>query len=142
MKDTIGRSDYFDFPELKLIDVPSKIDSGAYMSVIHCTEFKVENDVLEFKFGKHKKFKFPDKTYQTKKFTVKEITSSNGESEKRYTISTAVRIMGEDIETIFTLTDRGDMHSPVLIGRLALENFLIDVTKTNVSFESKYKYEK
>lgn len=140
MKQIIGRSDYFDFPELQIKDVPCKIDTGAYMSAIHCTDMKVENDILEFKFGKHNKFSFPDKLYQTKKFTVKEITSSNGESEKRYTISTAIRVFNEDIETIFTLTDREAMHSPVLIGRLALEQFLVDVKKTNQSFQSKYKF--
>ena len=140
MKAILGRNDYFDFPELKLKDVPCKIDSGAFMSVIHCTEMKVVGEELHFKLGKHPNFKFPDKVYHTKKFTVKEITSSNGESENRYTVSTSIRVFEEDVETIFTLTSRETMHSPVLIGRLALENYLIDVTKTNQSFEKKYKY--
>lgn len=140
MKKIIGRTDYFDYPELQLKDVPCKIDTGAYMSALHCTDMKVENDTLEFRLGKHDNFKFPDKLYQTKKFTVKEITSSNGESEKRYTISTTLTVFNEDIETIFTLTDRSPMHSPVLIGRLALTNLLVDVKKTNQSFQSKYKF--
>ena len=139
MKPILGKSDYFDFSELQLTEVPCKIDSGAYMSVIHCTDATVTDGELEFKFGKHSAFKFPEKTYKTPKYTVKEITSSNGESEKRYTISTAIKIFGKEYETIFTLTDRLSMNSPVLIGRLALASFLIDVTKKNQSFESKYR---
>lgn len=142
MKDILGRKDFFDFPELKIKDVPCKIDSGAFMSVIHCTEMEVVDDYLQFKFGKHPNFHFPEKEYRTKKFSVNEITSSNGDTEKRYTVRTPIRILNQEEESEFTLTTREEMESPVLIGRLALENFLIDVTKTNVSFEGKYKFKK
>ena len=40
----------------------------------------------------------------------------------------------------FTLTDRKDMESPVLIGRITLDKkFLIDVSLTNVNFNKHFK---
>ena len=140
MKKIIGRKDYLDFPELQLTNVPCKIDTGAIISALHCEHMEVKNDELYFKIKSHKSFKFPDKMYKTKKYTIKEITSSNGETENRYTIKTVIRIFNEDIETILTLTDRSTMTYPVLIGRLALKNYLVDVTQTNLSFQEKYKF--
>ena len=140
MKDIIGRSDYFDFSELGLKQIPCKIDTGAYTNAMHCSEFKVENDALFFKIADHPNFKLPsEKWYKSTKFTTREVKSSNGQSEKRYTIFTPVKILNKTIETEFTLTDRKEMESPVLIGRLCLTDFLIDVTLTNVSFNKAFK---
>lgn len=138
MKQILGRVDYFDFSELNIKDVPVKIDSGAYLNSIHCTEKKLEGDILYFTIGQHKQFKFPDKEYKTTNFTVNEITSSNGEAEQRFTIKTPVIIFGQTVEAEFTLTDRSEMVMPILIGRTALKDFLIDVTLKNASFKDKY----
>jgi hypothetical protein len=40
MKITIGRADKADFPELSLLDIDLKIDSGAYTSSVHCTNIE------------------------------------------------------------------------------------------------------
>ena len=40
MKITIGRVDKADFPELSLMKIDVKIDSGAYTSSIHCSNIK------------------------------------------------------------------------------------------------------
>ena len=141
MKPILGRSDYFDFPELRLVDVPVKIDSGAYMSTLHCVDaIVVDDDCLRFRLSPHRAYEFSTRVYETKKFTIKEITSSNGDSEQRYVVSTSIRIFAEDVETTFTLADRSTMNTPVLIGRLALEHYLLDVTKTNQSFQHKYDF--
>ena len=140
MKEIIGRSDYFDFPELGLKDIPCKIDTGAYTNAMHCSEYKLENDVLFFKLADHPNFKLPsEKWYKSTKFTTREVRSSNGESEKRYTIFTPVIILNKTINTEFTLTDRKEMESPILIGRICLESYLIDITLKNVSFNKKFK---
>lgn len=140
MKEIIGRSDYFDFPELNLLRVPCKIDTGAYTNAIHCSETKVEDGVLKFKIGDHPNFSLPkDKWYQTKKFTKSNVKSSNGATENRYTISTNIKILDKTMEVEFTLTDREEMETPVLIGRVCLNDFLIDVTLTNVSFKKNFR---
>jgi hypothetical protein len=139
-KQIIGRSDYFDFPELGLLRVPSKIDTGAYTNVMHCSESKVENNVLFFKIADHPNFKLPqDKWYKSTKFETRNVRSSNGQAETRYTVFTNVKILDQNIETEFTLTDRKEMEVPVLIGRICLDKFLVDVTLTNVSFKNNFK---
>lgn len=140
MKDIIGRSDYLDFPELALLRVPSKIDTGAYTNVMHSSEMKVKDDVLYFKIADHPNFKLSeDKWYKSTKFTTRNVRSSNGDTETRFTVFTNVKILNETIETEFTLTDRKEMEVPVLIGRICLEKFLVDVTLTNVSFKNGFK---
>lgn len=140
MKPIIGRSDYFDFPELNLLRVPCKIDTGAYTNVMHCSEAVVEGDVLKFKLGDHPNFKLKeDKWYKSTKFTTSNVRSSNGETENRFTVYTSVKILDKTIEAEFTLTNRKEMETPVLIGRICLTDFLIDVTLTNVSFKNAFK---
>lgn len=140
MKEIIGRSDYFNFPELGLLRVPAKIDTGAYTNVMHSSETKMQDDVLYFKIADHPNFKLPaDKWYKSTKFTTRDVRSSNGETETRFTVYTTVEILNEKIETEFTLTDRKEMEVPVLIGRICLEKFLVDVTLTNVSFKKNFK---
>jgi len=140
VKDIIGRSDYFDFIELNLPRVPCKIDTGAYTNVMHCSESKVEGDVLKFKIADHPNYNLPkDKWYQSTKFTTSNVRSSNGETENRYTVYTNFKVLDKTIETEFTLTDRSKMETPVLIGRIALTDFLVDVTLTNVNFKKAFK---
>ena len=139
MKEIIGRTDFIDFPELQIKDIPVKIDTGAYTNAMHSAETKLEGDALFFKIGDHPNFKISDKWYKSTKFTTQKVKSSNGETETRFTIYTPIKILNQTIETEFTLTDRKDMEIPVLIGRISLEKFLVDVTLTNVNFKSKFK---
>lgn len=141
MKPILGRSDFFDFPELQLKDVPVKIDTGAYTNAMHCPETKIEDGALFFKLTKHPNFNLNDRWYKSTKFDTRSVRSSNGETETRYTVFTPVVILGKTIETEFTLTDRKEMEVPILIGRICLSGFLIDTTITNVNFKKKFKSE-
>jgi hypothetical protein len=61
-----------------------------------------------------------------KRVTVK---SSNGETSRRYLISTRVRLNGFTVRTQFTLFDRSDMKYQVLLGRKFLRGrFVVDVS--------------
>ncbi len=62
----------------------------------------------------------------------KEIKNSFGEVEKRYMIKTTVKIGSKRIKSVISLTDRGTMRYPVLIGRKLLKNrFIVDVSLLN-----------
>ncbi len=129
---TIGRRELIDFPELGLFGIAAKIDTGAYTTALHCHDIREENGVLYFKLldPSH-----PDYTEKEQKFTLysqKEIKNSAGESEKRYIIKTIVRIGKKRIKSVISLTDRGTMRYPVLIGRKLLRNkFVVDVSLLN-----------
>ncbi|MGZ4118658.1 MAG: putative ATP-dependent zinc protease, partial [Bacteroidia bacterium] len=77
----------------------------------------------------------PDYNKQEQKFAEyfqKEIKNSFGETEKRYIIKTIVKIGRKRIKSVISLTDRGTMRYPVLIGRKLLKNrFIVDVSLLN-----------
>ena len=80
------------------------------------------------------------KDYEIYDFKEKRVRSSNGQLQYRYLIKTSVIIFGKKYKTEFTLTDRGKMKYPILIGRKLLnKNFVVDVSKLNLSLKSKQK---
>jgi hypothetical protein len=129
---TIGRREVIDFPELGLVGITAKVDTGAYTTALHCHDIREENGVLYFKLldPTH-----PDYNQQEQKFTEysqKEIKNSFGEIEKRYIIKSIVKIGRKRIKSVISLTDRGNMRYPVLIGRKLLKNrFVVDVSLLN-----------
>jgi len=132
IKTVIGRTEKVDFPELNLFNIPAKIDTGAYTSSLHCHDIHEENKVLHFKLvdSSHKEYNYKD--HQFTEYFQKKIKNSFGEMEVRYTIKTLVRIGNKRIRTKITLSDRGSMKYPVLIGRSLLKNhFIVDVGLTD-----------
>ena len=129
-KQIIGRLETVDFPELGLRGISAKIDTGAYSSTLHCQDIKVSGGaekILTFKV-----LGSPEKENQFKDFSQKKIKNSFGEAEKRYVIKTQIKIAGRLIKSIISLTDRGNMRYPVLIGRKLLKNkFVVDVSLKN-----------
>lgn len=114
-----------DFPELGIFDIAAKIDTGAYSSTLHCSNIQLKEKKLFFKIENEKEHVFTE-------FLQKKIKNSFGEVEKRYLIKTKIRIAGRVIKSIISLTDRGNMRYPVLIGRRLLKNkFVVDVSLKN-----------
>jgi hypothetical protein len=128
----IGRREEVDFPELGVYGLTAKIDTGAYTTAIHCYSIREENGILYFKLldPAH-----PFHNEQEKKFTEyaqKEIKNSFGEIENRYIIKTVIKIGRKRIKSVISLSNRGNMRYPVLIGRKLLKNrFIVDVSKLN-----------
>lgn len=72
---------------------------------------------------------YRDKEIYFSNYTTRTIKNSFGDTEERYIIVTAVKIMGRRIKTAVTLTNRGNMKYPMLIGRRLLKNkFIVDVS--------------
>jgi len=141
----IGRQDIVDFPDLFLFELPVKIDSGAYTSSLHC------HNIEEFIFQEQTKIKFNlldpnheqyhEKEYVFEDYTIKTVKSSNGISEERYSIKTNIQIFDQILPIELTLTERGNMKFPVLIGRKFLSKyFVIDTTKKNLSVKKSIIY--
>ena len=60
----VGWRELFHFPELKLVNIPGKIDTGAWSNVLHCDEINLIDDKLNVKIGNNNyifdKFKIID----------------------------------------------------------------------------------
>ena len=124
-KQIIGRKELVDFPELEVKGIQAKIDTGAYSNTLHCSEIKVQDKKLCFKVLNEKEHCFET-------FSQKKIKNSFGEAEKRYIIRTKIKIAGRVIKSIISLSNRGNMRYPVLIGRRLLKNkFVVDVSLKN-----------
>jgi len=126
----IGRREFVDFPLLGIFNIESKIDTGAYTSSIHCDEIKRvrqtnDKELLCFTL-------LDGVTHSCDNFTTKKIKNSFGEMEERFVIKTIIHIGKKKINTTVSLTNRGSMKYPVLIGRRAIKGkFLVDVNKVH-----------
>ncbi|SRR5258706_482007 len=135
---TLGRSDRVDLPGLGLKSIHAKIDTGAYTCSLHCSGNEVVNGVLEFVLLDEEHPEFTGRRYFFKEFDQREIKNSFGEAELRYVIKTKIKIFDRVIRAEFSLSNRGNLKFPVLLGRKILRNrFLIDVTKKDLSFSAK-----
>ena len=132
---TLGRSDRVDLPGLSLEDIQAKIDTGAYTSSLHCLRAEVVDGELEFVLLDEEHPEFTGMKYRFKKFDQREIKNSFGEAELRFVIKTKVKIYDTVVRAEFSLSNRGNLKFPVLLGRKILRHrFLIDVTKKDLSF--------
>ncbi len=128
----IGRAERIGFPELDIISVPAKVDTGADASSIWA-----DNVVLK-KDGLYVIFFSPDSEYYTglthifpkNTYSVTRIANSFGHKEIRYKLKLKVKIKKRVVRATFTLSDRSEKLYPILLGRKLLNGkFLVDVQK-------------
>ncbi|MEQ8927640.1 MAG: RimK/LysX family protein [Fulvivirga sp.] len=143
-KDIIGRNEVVDLPEMELFQLRAKIDTGAYTSAIHYHHAEVikkdGEETLHFTLLDPSHAEYNDKDFYFKKFKTKKIKNSFGQSEERYIIEATIRIFDKNILTEFSLSDRGNLKFPLLLGRKLLnKHFIVDTSKKNLSLKSSKK---
>jgi len=143
----IGRKDKADFPELHLVNIDIKIDTGAYTSTIHSHDIREvdidEEKYIEFQLLDPSHPNYSDEIFKTKRFVKKKVKNSFGESELRFFVKTQIIIFGKDYPIELSLSDRSNMKYPILIGRKLLnKRFMVDTTKKNLSYKLKKKKKK
>lgn len=142
-KKTIGRIDKLDLPDMGLVDVDVKIDTGAFSSSIHCSRIEIvevnRESLLHFVLLDPSHVSYNKKSFFFRDFQKKRIKNSFGQAETRFVIRTSIKIFGKLFLTEFSLSNRGNLRFPVLLGRKLLKKeFLVDVSKNNLSFKEKY----
>ena len=136
----LGRYDRVDLPGLGLENIHAKVDTGAYTSSLHCRQAKVVDGVLQFILLDEEHPEFTGMTFSFSEFEERDIKNSFGETERRFVIVTPLKILNEEITAEFSLSNRGSLKFPILIGRKILRNrFIIDVGKKNQSYHAKRK---
>lgn len=138
----IGRLDRIDIPELKLFDLDAKIDTGAYGCALHCHHIEVIQidgiPTLQFDLLDPEHPEYEKEVFHFIEFGEKTVRSTNGKAEHRYTINAQLVIFNKSYPVEFSLTNRAEMRTPVLLGRKFLrKRFLVDVTKKNLSYQQK-----
>jgi hypothetical protein len=143
MQKILGRYDRVDLPQMGLYNIHAKIDTGAYTCSLHCFKAEVVDGRLEFILLDEEHPEFTGMKFVVDKFEERHIRNSFGDMERRFVIITSIKIFNEEIIAEFSLSNRGSLKFPILIGRKILrDRFLIDVKKKNVSYREKRKQRK
>jgi hypothetical protein len=142
VKNTIGRKDKVDFPELKLKNIDIKVDTGAYTSAIHCHKIEVKEidgkETLTFTLLDPSHPQYGDQELSTENFKEKRVKNSFGSSEKRFIIKTNIRLFGKKYFIELSLSERGEMRFPILIGRkFLMGKYIVDPSKYDISHKLK-----
>jgi len=139
-KITIGRKDKANFPEFGLKNLDIKVDTGAYTSSIHCHKIEKQEKngkvylVFTLLDPSHPQYK--DQEISMEKYKEKSIKSSFGSLEKRFIIETEILLFGQKHKIDLSLSERGEMKFPILIGRRFLKGkFIVDTSKSNLSYK-------
>jgi ribosomal protein S6--L-glutamate ligase len=123
----LGWEEWIGLPKLGLPAIKAKVDTGARTSSLHA--FTVEPfgppGRQKVRFGVHPIPEKPEVEVYCSADVLdrREVTSSNGETELRYTIATEMMIGGKSWPINLTLSDREGMSFHMLLGRQALENY-------------------
>lgn len=134
----IGRKDKAYFPDLGLKGLDIKMDTGAYTSAIHCHHIELKEkdgkEILIFKLLDPSHPKYSDQELSVTRFEEKRIKSSFGVSEKRFVIQTNIMLFGKKYPIQLSLSKRGEMKFPILIGRrFLMGKFIVDPSKYDLS---------
>jgi hypothetical protein len=130
----IGWQESVALPELGAGPLIAKIDTGARSAALHADDIRI------WGHGQRRKVRFRVPRNARSKRTIecelplhdlRRVKSSNGQTELRAVVSTAIKIGNHIIEAEVTLTTRSDMGAAMLIGRSSLRGmFLVDPARS------------
>ncbi len=118
----IGWHECISLPDLELRDFAVKVDTGAKTTALHADNIRVEIrdgkrwvlfDAPVIKGAELRRCEFPI-------FTKRDITNTSGTPETRIVIRTPMVLAGRRWKIDISLTDRGSMRFPLILGRRAL----------------------
>lgn len=128
MRKIIGRLEKIYFKDLNL-KVTSKIDTGAWRSVLHVDGLELKDDFLYFWIGTK------ENIFMIREFETASVKNSFGDIQQRYCIKLKIKIGKKNYKLDVSLTDRSNMRYSCLLGRSFLRKygFIVDVTKKNIN---------
>jgi hypothetical protein len=120
----IGWHECISLPKLGLQDFAVKVDTGAKTTALHADDIEIFLKEGE----KWVRFRSPEipgtmpRTCAFPVFTKRDITNTSGQPETRIIIRTPMVLAGRRWKIDISLTDRGTMRFPLILGRRALRN--------------------
>lgn len=131
-RDICGWREIVSLPELGVLHIRAKVDTGARTSSLHATDIELfERGGEEWARFKIDAVEDHHQIVEAPRVAHRRITSSNGESQERLIIKTELAMGTQIFRAEFSLADRSDMLFPMLIGRTALRRrFLVDSAKS------------
>ena len=141
---TFGWEEWIALPDLGLPAIKAKVDTGARTSALHAHDIETfgSANTPKVRFNVHP---IPGRrdiaiTCSAPLVDRREVTSSNGETETRYVISSTLDVGGQSWPIEITLTNRDGMNSRMLLGRTALGDH-ITIAPTEKRLQPDLSYE-
>lgn len=125
----IGWHECISLPDLGLTDFAVKVDTGAKTTALHAVDIETFYEADK----KWVRFRSPDISGVASRvltfpvFTKRDITNTSGTPETRIVIRTPMVLAGRRWKIDISLTDRGTMRFPLILGRRALRHHNIAV---------------
>lgn len=136
----IGFREWASLPDIGLMAIKGKIDTGAKTSSLHAFDISLEKKGTKtyVNFNVHplqNDFSF---VVRCRALLVDQrvVTDSGGHKEERYVIKTTMILNNFKKRIELTLTNRETMKYRMLIGRAALKHFYIDPTQSYLAGKS------
>jgi hypothetical protein len=130
-KPVLGYIEDISLPDLG-VQCLAKVDTGACTSSLHAEQIETFDRDGQLWVRFHVKFDNDeitiDQVCEAPVIAQRTIASSNGQRSQRYVIRTRMSARGETFNAEISLSHRGSMRYPMLLGRKAIAGrFLVDV---------------
>lgn len=134
----IGWREWVSLPELEIMKIKAKVDTGARTSALHAFSLQpfIENGKERIRFDIHPFQHDTQKVVTCIADVVDQrlVTDSGGHEEERYVIWTPITIAGQTWPIEITLTERENMLFRMLLGRSALRHrFIVNPARSFVT---------
>jgi hypothetical protein len=118
----IGWHECISLPDLGLLDFAVKVDTGAKTTALHAEEIETffKNGERWVRFQRPAIKGTPPAVLSFPVYTKRAITNTSGTPETRIVIRTPMVLAGRKWKIDISLTDRGNMRFPLILGRRAL----------------------
>lgn len=128
---TIGWREWVSMPDLGIVEVKAKVDTGADNSSLHA--FNIERfvedgvDMVRFEIHPRQRKRKPSVDCVAQIVGERKVKNPGGRSELRPVIRTKLVVAGEELDALVNLTTRDEMTFRMLLGRRTVRNhFLVD----------------
>lgn len=127
----IGWREWVGLPDLEVLSIKAKIDTGARTSALHAhnliEEARPDGHWASFIIHPLQRRRMPAIACTARIIDRRRVLSSNGQAERRPVIRSRLQLGGAVYEIEITLTNRDQMGFRMLIGRQALrQRFIVD----------------
>ena len=130
----VGWREWAGLPGLNIPLIKVKIDTGAKTSALHAYDIQVtrstNKEFAEFTIHPLQRNDKICRKVRAEIVDMRVIKSSNGQKEERIVVRSPIQIRDCIWEVDITLTNRDIMHHRMLLGREAMNNLLIDPSKS------------
>lgn len=118
-------------PELGVVEIKAKVDTGADNSSLHAFNIERYTDdevpMVRFEIHPRQRKRKPSVSCTARIVGERMVKNPGGRTERRPIIRTKLVVAGEEIEALVNLTTRDEMTFRMLLGRRTVrKNFIID----------------